>query len=78
MFLVHRITLRSWGIWVTKNFQKYYLNCVKIKIKCKFDFVKIYNPNFVIFVRRLSNKHFCKLDKILRTFCSRQIFVHPV
>ena len=52
---------------------------MKIKKKCKFDFVKIYNPNFVIFVRRLSNKHFCKLDdKILRTFCSRQIFVHPV
>ena len=41
---------------------------MKIKKKCKFDFVKIYNPNFVIFVRRLLNKHFCKLDKILRTF----------
>ena len=30
---------------------------------------------FVIFVAEISNKHFCKLDKILRNFCSWQIFV---
>ena len=30
---------------------------------------------FVIFVAEISNKHFCKLDKILRNFCSWQFFV---
>ena len=30
---------------------------------------------FVIFVAEVSNKHFCKLDKIFRNFCSWQFFV---
>ena len=30
---------------------------------------------FVIFVAEISNKHFCKLDRILRNFPSWQIFV---
>ena len=28
-------------------------------------------PTFVIFVAQISNKHFCKLDEILRNFPSR-------
>ena len=30
---------------------------------------------FVIFVAEISNKHFCKLDKIRRNFCSWKFFV---
>ena len=30
---------------------------------------------FAIFVAEIKNKNFCKLDKILRNFCSLQIFV---
>ena len=30
---------------------------------------------FVIFVAEISNDHFCKLDKIVRNFCSWQFFV---
>ena len=38
-------------------------------------------PTFVIFVAEISNKHFCKLDKldeILRNFRSWQIFVFVI
>ena len=41
-----------------------------MKIDQNFQFL-----TFVIFVAEIPNKHFCKLDKILRNFCTWQFFV---
>ena len=60
--------------WWTENFSKIYFqlceNPEKVQIWLNFQFL-----TFVIFVAEISNKHFCKLDKILRNFPSWHFFV---
>ena len=43
------------------------------KVRIWWNFVEITILTFVIFVAKISNKQFCKLDKILRNFCSCDI-----
>ena len=57
-----------------KIFKNNFFNFVKIKKKWKYDEFcqNIQFLAFVIFVSEISNKHFRKLDKSLRNFCSLQ------